>query len=148
MASPQLQHGYVRLANAIYDQLAKYRIPGEARQVMDFIIRKTYGWSKTEDVIPLSQFVAGTGLKKATVCRAINKLVHLNLIIKKDNVRGTSYKFNKDFESWTPLSKKITTKSYTAISTEPLSKKITSVIKKDNEGPENIKEIAARRYHF
>lgn len=118
MASPQLANGFVRLANQTYEALAKYRIPGEARQVMDFIIRKTYGWNKSEDVIPLSQFVVGTGLKKATVCRAINKLVHLKLIIKKDNDRGTSYRFNKDFDEWVPLSKKITTKSYPKLYTD------------------------------
>ena len=124
MASPQLKNGFVRMANEIYENLARYRIPGEARQVMDFIIRKTYGWNKVEDVIPLSQFVAGTGLKKATVCRAINKLIHLNLIIKKDNDRGTSYRFNKNFETWTPLTKKITQKVMHTESTGALSKKI------------------------
>lgn len=146
MASPQLQNGYVRIATEIYDALARYRIPGEARQVLDFIIRKTYGWNKTEDMIALSQFMAGTGLKKPTVCRAINKLIHLNLIIKKDNASGSIYKFNKDFSSWTPLSKKITEKDMHKVSTEALSKKITSVNKKDNGGVENIKEIMARRY--
>lgn len=146
MASPQLENGFVRLANEIYEALAKYRIPGEARQVLDFIIRKTYGWNKSEDVIPLSQFVNGTGLKKATVCRAINKLVHLNLIIKKDNAKGTSYKFNKNFEAWTPLTKKITKKLIHTTSTEPLSKMITTVDQKDNRGMQNIGQILESRY--
>ena len=144
MASPQLKNGFVRLANEIYDALAKYRISGEARQVMDFIIRKTYGWNKKEDVIALSQFMIGTGLKRPTVCRAINQLVHLNLIIKKDNGLSHSYRFNKDFSTWTPLSKKITKKVIHTESTAPLSKKIMGSIKKDNRGFKNIGEIGFR----
>lgn len=144
MASPQLKNGYVRLATEIYDALARYRIPGEARQVLDFIIRKTYGWNKKEDVIALSQFEIGTGLKRPTVCRAINQLIHLNLIIKKDNSLSHSYRFNKDFNTWTPLSKKITKKVMHSESTRPLSKKIIGVIKKDNRGFQNIGEIGSR----
>lgn len=144
MPSPQLKNGYVRLANEIYEALARYRIPGEARQVLDFIIRKTYGWNKKEDVIALSQFEIGTGLKRPTVCRAINQLIHLNLIIKKDNGLSHSYSLNKDFGSWTPLSKKITKKDMHSMSTAPLSKKIIPIIKKDNQGLKNIKEIGFR----
>ena len=56
MASPQLKDGYVAIANEIMDALAHIRIPGEARQVLDVILRKTYGWKKKEDEISLSQF--------------------------------------------------------------------------------------------
>lgn len=90
---------------------------------MDFIIRKTWGWHKREDMIPLNQFVNGTGLNKPCVLRAVNKLSEMNLIvIKKDNENGVKYSFNKHYDTWKPLSKKIT-----------LSKKIMTVIKKDNE---------------
>lgn len=146
MASPQLKNGYVRLANEIYEALARFRIQGEARQILDFIIRKTYGWNKKEDVIPLSQFVLGTGMKKSNVCRAINHLIHLNLIIKSDNARGTAYRFNKDFEEWKPLSKTITKKVINTQSTDPLSKTITPVLKSDNQGMQNIKGILKNRY--
>ena len=146
MASPQLKNGFVRLANEIYEALAKFRIPGEARQVLDFIIRKTYGWNKKEDVIPLSQFVAGTGMKKSNVCRAINHLIHLNLIIKNDNARGTSYRFNKNFDEWKPLSKTITKEVIHTPSTPALSKTITPIIKNDNPGIQNIGQILKSRY--
>lgn len=144
MASPQLKNGFVKVATEIYEALAMYRIPGEARQVLDFIIRKTYGWNKKEDIIALSQFMIGTGLKRPTVCRAINQLVHLNLIIKKDNGISHSYQLNKDFSTWTPLSKKITKKVMHTVSTAGLSKKIMGSIKKDNRGFQNIGEIGLR----
>lgn len=123
MASPQTEDGHTKIANDIMDALCRTRIPGEERQVLDAILRKTYGWNKCEDAIALSQFVEMTGLKKPNVIRAIRGLLSKAIItvIKSDNANGKVYKFNKDFESWEPLSKPIT-----------LSKPIISVIESDN----------------
>jgi phage replication O-like protein O len=121
MANPQTENGYTRIANDILDALCKIRISGEARQVLDTIIRKTYGFGKKEDAVALSQICQMTGLKKPIACRALNKLVEMNLITRRGNDVANIYAFNKDFDSWKPLSKKIT-----------LSKKIINVIKKDN----------------
>lgn len=108
MANPQTENGHVKIANEIFDALCRFRIPGESRQVLDFVIRKTYGFNKREDAISLSQFCSGTGLKKNTICKAIAHLVSLNLITKKGNDVANVYRFNKDFDSWKPLPKKVT----------------------------------------
>ena len=123
MASPQKENGYTSIANEIMDALISYRLPGEQRQVLDSIFRKTYGFNKKFDAISLSQFVLMTGLKKPNVIRSIQGLLSKKIIsvIKKDNALAHVYEFNKNYEQWQPLSKKIT-----------LSKKIISVIKKDN----------------
>jgi phage replication O-like protein O len=113
--SPQLEDGYVKIANEIYDALARVRIPGETRQVFDYIIRKTYGWNKKDDRIPLSQFVDGTGLSKVAVCKAIVMLKKMNLIVTKKgntitqygNDDITSYSINKHYGTWKPLPKKV-----------------------------------------
>jgi phage replication O-like protein O len=115
MAAPQTENGYTKIANEILEALAQIRIPGETRQVLDVIFRKTYGFNKKEDKIPLSQFSLATGMKKPTCSRAINKALSMNLIIKKENGFMPIYRFNKDYNSWKPLSKKRT-----------LSKKIPS----------------------
>jgi phage replication O-like protein O len=123
VANPQKENGYTSIANEIMDALISYRLPGEQRQILDSIFRKTYGFNKKIDAISLSQFVEMTGLKKPAVIRAIKGLLSKKIIsvIKKDNVPAHVYGFNKNYEQWKPLSKKIT-----------LSKKIISVIKKDN----------------
>ncbi|MCK6470063.1 MAG: replication protein [Candidatus Brocadia sinica] len=138
MASPQCEDGYTKVANELLEALARIRIPGEARQVLDVIFRKTYGFSKKEDAISLSQFCLATGILKPNVCASLKQLREMNLIIQKDNGIANIYSINKDYTSWKPLSKKITT----------LSKKITteqnnqqnqglegdnSIIQKDNE---------------
>lgn len=124
MSNPQKENGYTSVANEIFESLAKIRINGEARQVLDVVFRKTYGFQKKQDRIALSQFCDLTGLKKPNVCRAIKKLISMNIIIKIDTELGEVYSFQKDHDKWVPLSKKITSKS--------LSKKIMDVIEKDN----------------
>jgi len=70
MANPQLEdEGHVKIVNSIMDALARTRIPGEARQVLDYILRQTYGWNEKEREISLAKFSKGTGLSKAHVCR-------------------------------------------------------------------------------
>ena len=111
MANPQAEDGHVDIANEIMEAFSRMRIPGEARQVLDFILRKTYGWHKKQDSISLTQFEKGTGLKRNQVCRAIKKLTSMNIIVKgsdsivtpgSDNGVTTisSYEFQKDFEKW------------------------------------------------
>lgn len=107
MANPQIENGYTKIANEILDALCGIRISGEARQCLDVIIRKTYGFNKKEDAIALSQFSLLTKMSKASICRALLKLAKMNLIIDKNvNENGKMYLFNKDFSTWKPLTKK------------------------------------------
>lgn len=103
MASPQKENGFTPIANEILEALAKININGEARQVLDVIIRKTYGFQKKQDKISLSQFVLTTSLKKSAVCRGLNRLKKMNIIIKIDNENCTIYRFNKNFDTWKSL---------------------------------------------
>lgn len=123
MANPQKEEGYTAIANEIMDALCRIRIRGEEMQVLNVILRKTYGWKKCEDTIALSKFVEMTGMKKPNIVRAISGLLSkmIIIVIKNDNAPAHVYKFNKDYDKWVPLSKGIT-----------LSKVITSVIKSDN----------------
>lgn len=119
MANPQKENGYTAIANEIMDALIKYRIPGEQRQCLDYIIRKTYGFNKKEDMISNSQFAKATGLKKPSICRALNGLIDKNIVSKKDNKRIPTYQFNKNYKNWKVLAKKIT-----------VSKKVNSLLAK------------------
>ncbi len=111
MANPQKEHGYVAIANDIYDAFRSIRISGEARQVLDCIIRQTYGYNKKTDRIALSQFCEWTGMKKPEVCRALAKLQMMKIVIgKKANHKNiaTEYGLNKNYEEWILLAKKPT----------------------------------------
>jgi len=140
MASPHLEDGYVKIANEIMEALATIRIPGEARQVLDVIFRKTYGWNKKKDKISLSQFYKATGIKKPSIIRAIKTLSTMNLIIvsEKANRDGQEYEFNKDYHTWKPLAKKLMfTKKLTIVSNNAKNRLPKSYPQKKKE----IKEI-------
>lgn len=108
MGSPQLEDGYTKIANEILDNLAKIRIPGEAMQMLLFIIRKTYGFNKKRDGIATSQIMTGTNLGRRGVERARSILRRMNLIStdKNDGTFYLTYSFNKHFRSWVPTVKK------------------------------------------
>jgi phage replication O-like protein O len=127
--SPDTGGGFTRIANELMDALINFRIPGEERQCLDFIIRKTYGYNKKEDAISNSQFVAATGLKKGNVCRSLKNLVTKNLVIKSDNKAIIIYRFNKYYKTWKQLSKKIT-----------VIKSDTKVIKSDNKSLSKVRD--------
>jgi phage replication O-like protein O len=128
MANPQIGkgHSHTSINNEIMKHLCKIRIPGEARQILDFILLKTYGFSKKEDWIALSQFVTGTGVKKPETIRALKKLLKMNIVGKKAN---GNYFFNKNYDEWEPLPKK----KWSLAKKPTLAKKPISVGKKANK---------------
>ena len=64
MANPNTEDGFIMIATELFKALYKIRIAGEPRQILDFIIYKTYGFKKKMDWISLSQFVDETGINK------------------------------------------------------------------------------------
>lgn len=143
MANPQAENGYTKIANEIMEALAGIRISGEARQCLDVIIRKTYGYNKKDDHIALSQFYLLTKMPKSEICRALRKLATMNLVIgKKANDNGNIYRFNKDYSTWKPLAKKPTigkdAKGRWQKSQSALAKKGHT---KDNTTKDNTKDI-------
>lgn len=113
---------YTRIDNELLEAMARIRIPGEAMQVLLVIARKTYGYQKREDSIPLSQFNLYTGISKPSIVRAIETLESkMNIIYKKVNGHSAIYRINKDFSTWNPLPKRST-----------FTKKLTNVYKKVN----------------
>jgi phage replication O-like protein O len=99
---------FTKIPNDILDALIGYRLPGEERQCLDFIIRKTWGWSKTSDNIAISQFHKATGINKSNIIRALKRLKLKKLIIvgQNDNKTAKSYRINKKYKTWESIAKK------------------------------------------
>lgn len=110
MANPQLEEGYIRIANELWEALSRIRIPGEARQVLFAIIRLTWGWGKKLDTISMKQLNEATGIPKPRIIRARKKLIEMKMITvaQKGNRTAPSYSFNKHYDRWNPLPKKAT----------------------------------------
>lgn len=92
---------YFRVKNDWWDALTAYRVPGEQMQILMYIIRKTYGWKRTEWAITITEFQKATGINRRSVFRALAALKDKNLIgVKKAAENHVSYSFNKYYKTW------------------------------------------------
>lgn len=99
--NPQKENGYTPIANELMDVLCTVNFTAYEWRVLMFILRKTYGWRKSSDVIALSQFEDGVGIPRKHICRTINLLVRRKVIDKtKLSKSQTAYYFNKKYHSW------------------------------------------------
>jgi phage replication O-like protein O len=102
--SPQLEDGYLMIANEIVDVMMKFNFPAYHMRVLWAIWRKTYGFKKKEDWIPLSQLVEMTGIKKQHISRTLSELIARNVVTRS----GYKIAFNKDYQGWTELPNRVT----------------------------------------
>lgn len=111
MASPQKENGYTPIANELLEAFLKYKFPkntGDAPFCLWlFIARKTYGYSKKEDAISLTQFEKGVNSPRNTIVHWLEYMVKANLLVKANELgkNGYIYAINKDYDTWIPLVK-------------------------------------------
>ena len=117
MASPQVEDGYTKIANEILDALISHRLSGQEYQIVYFIIRKTYGFNKTCDFISMGQIAKATGIKRPKVSMILSNLYTKNIlgvtekgnsVPQNGNSQPNCLYFQKDYEQWRVLPKKVT----------------------------------------
>jgi phage replication O-like protein O len=104
MARPQLENGYTRLANELIEALMRTNLSAYQSRVLWAIWRKTYGFQKKEEWITLDKFIEMTGLKKPHLSRTLSELLARNMITRI----GNKTSFNKDYQGWRELPKRVT----------------------------------------
>jgi phage replication O-like protein O len=102
MANPQKENGNTQIANELLEQLVQRGLLGTEYQIVFFVIRKTYGWHKKEDVISFSQFKLGTNLSRTTINKTLKNLVLKKILVKRSIParQQIAYKFNKNWDEW------------------------------------------------
>ena len=108
MANPQREHGYTAIANEIMEALSRYRIPGEKRQVLDYILRQTYGFNRKQAKLSYGEISKFTGIHRQNVKRAVRWLYskRITVVGKTDYTNKQIYEFNKNYDDWEPFEKK------------------------------------------
>lgn len=107
MANPQLEDGYLKIANELYEAWMRTRVPGEAEQVLKAVIRKTYGFNKKMDRISISQIASMTKMSSSHVCRAMKILLKMSIVTKKGSSNRPTYGIQKNYDKWKPLPKRV-----------------------------------------
>lgn len=105
---PFADHGhYTTVHDAVFDVVMPY-CPPNAFKVLLFVLRKTRGWKKEEDILRYEEIKAGTGIKSdTTLSKELEWLLDKKLLNArgedgKPHKRGTrkapAYSLNREFE--------------------------------------------------
>jgi phage replication O-like protein O len=107
MASPQLEHGYTRIANEILEALARTALTGCERRVLDLIFRESYGRGKKYAELSFSEMADRVKMNRSNLIRTVNRLRRASVIqdlVLKGVTSDTSHKnrfiFQKDYHRW------------------------------------------------
>ena len=65
MSRPQLEDGYVRIANELLEAIIRAPLSKRELMIVLAVVRKTYGYGKKTDDISLSQLAQMTGVDEA-----------------------------------------------------------------------------------
>lgn len=96
MANPQIENGFLRIANEIAEALSTVSLSASESKLLWVVLRKTYGWNKKEATISVTDIQKLTGLDRRNASRAKAKLIRRNII----NQASAYLKLNKDYDSW------------------------------------------------
>jgi len=76
---------------------------------MLFVIRQTYGFGKKDDKISLSQIAKMLGTSRVRCSQIVTTLQEKGVLTVKEFINGLTkkYRFNKDYEEWLTIKKKL-----------------------------------------
>lgn len=85
--APQLENGFVRIANELFDSILRFRFTLKQQSVLLAVVRKTYGYGKKSDDVSASQIGELCGMSRNHVTETLNELVAMNVITKAPGPR-------------------------------------------------------------
>jgi|GEM_PF-3042666 len=109
MTSPQLEDGYLKIANSIVEALARFRLPGQEGQIVWAIFRRTYGYNRKSDDIAYSQLAEDTGIPRKKVAGLVKSLAGKKVLLavpQKGDNKPLNIGINKDFSQWQSVPQK------------------------------------------
>jgi hypothetical protein len=100
VAKPQTENGFVMIALDLFAAIMVADLPNRCMIVLAEHLVQSYGPAKKRDVLLDPVTIEGhTGLHRNNVRRAIGELTDAQILGRHP---GGTFRFNKDYESWTP----------------------------------------------
>ena len=95
---------FTPIPNDALERLAAWGLSGREFRILLVVIRKTWGWSKEKDKIPMSQFARFTGIDRRHCHAILTSLIKQKIINKTVTAYGDrkviSYSFNDVYAEW------------------------------------------------
>lgn len=93
-----MEDGFVRIANELHQALARSRMTGNERAVVDAVIRLTYGYQRKEARITGQTFASWTGLDSSDCSSIVTELVRRRILVRAGS--RSPIILNKDYSQW------------------------------------------------
>jgi phage replication O-like protein O len=94
--NPQKENGYTPIANELMEALARTKLNTQESRILFAILRKTYGWNKSNDWISNSQLEQITGIHRSHCANTVTRLITRKIVTRL----GNKIKLNKIYNSW------------------------------------------------
>ncbi len=130
----EVEDGYTRLANALYEELIGADLTKNQSKVAHAICRKTYGYGKKMDRISDGQLAQITRLPRQKVNKAKNELIAMKVILREGQQIGP----NKNIEEWQIEGCHYSGDNVTALVTKSVTKTVTALSPKQGHTKETI----------
>lgn len=98
--TPQLEDGYTRLANELFDAILAFPFSGRQLKVLMTVIRKTYGYNKKSDDMSASQIANVCRIARPHVVKTLGELAEMRVIHKQSGKFGSVVEINKRYGEW------------------------------------------------
>lgn len=104
MANPQIEDGYVKIANELFDALIRLKLPDSQHRILLYIIRRTYGFNQKSAEISLSEISKATDILPRHVSRELKILIEKNIIsAEKNKGKKSLLCVQKDYSKWADI---------------------------------------------
>lgn len=100
--TPQLENGYLRIANELYEQIMLANFSKRELLVVLAIIRETYGYGRKSHRISGTQVGRMTGIPREHAARTIACLVRREVVLNQPHTGYNVLGLNKNYHQWLP----------------------------------------------
>ncbi|MFV0575971.1 MAG: replication protein [Vibrio sp.] len=95
--------GYTKVANTLLDKLCEADLNGRQFKIVNAIMRKTFGFGKSEDWISYEQLAEITKIDQTNISKVVSSLIKKNVVKKS----GSKLSINTIISEWVDSSNKV-----------------------------------------
>ncbi|WP_010278873.1 replication protein [Paenibacillus senegalensis] len=98
MVNPQKEHGYVGIANEIWDEVIRRNFTKRQKDILMFIWRLSYGCNRKVAHIPKQKDFELCGIRQGHIKAELEHLIDSKVILFDKEQKN--YQFNKKYDEW------------------------------------------------
>ncbi|MDP5277230.1 replication protein [Chengkuizengella axinellae] len=98
MANPQIENGYIKIANEIWDEIIRRNFSKRQKDILNLVWRLSYGCRRKKALIPLQKDFTICGVPQQHVKNELKYLESCKVLLWDQE--KSEYEINKNYELW------------------------------------------------